>query len=245
MAMGVPGMTAGQVVRKRVLLFVGVAMTAAAITMAFFGMRAVMAVGGSCASGGPYQVAQPCPDNAWLLFAAFPLGLLGTGLAALGRLPGGASLTLLAWPGLFLSLGWNFLEFGVDPPPPAQGLVWGWLICGVVFVVMGGAPLVYVISNRRQFFWGTDRPDLGDGPSPEVATAELMATLLDLSRQLGGDAPAPTGPPIRSSPPPDTGIGPEDDLTSSLERLAALHSGGHLSDGEYRAAKARLLEGDR
>src|SRR5262245_5257925 len=33
----------------------------------------------------------------------------------------------------------------------------------------------------------------------------------------------------------------ENDLVASLERLAALHSAGELSDGEYRSAKARIL----
>lgn len=239
MAMGVPGMTTAQVVRKRLYLFVGVAMTATAITMAFFGMRAVMAVGGTCASGGPYQVAQECPDNAWLVVAAFPIGFIGIGLAALGRLPGGASLTLLAWPALFLSLGWNFLEFGVNPPPPAEGLVWGWLICGVMFVAMGGGPLVYVISNRRQFFWGEG--DDGDrGTSPVSSTDDLVAAMTDLVQQL---EQAPGAAPV-APPTPSDGPRPADDLTSSLERLAALHAGGQLSDAEYTAAKLRLLGGD-
>ena len=48
---------------------------------------------------------------------------------------------LLAWPALFLSLGWNFLEFGFDPPGEDDGLVWGWIVCGVVFWLMGGLPL--------------------------------------------------------------------------------------------------------
>jgi hypothetical protein len=232
-------MTASQVVRKRVLLFVGVTMTSTAVTMAFYGMRAVMEVGGSCASGGPYQVAQECPDNVWLLFVSVPLALLGVGLAAAGRLPGGASLTLLAWSGLFLALGWNFLEYGVDPPPPAEGLVWGWLICGVVFVAMGGAPLVYVVSNRRQFFWGDDRPTQFADVSPDQVTAELVAGLSDLAQQLGATPSGPAPTPTAVQPPR-----PGADLTSSLERLAALHAAGELNDVEYRAAKARLIQGN-
>ena len=37
-----------------------------------------------------------------------------------------------------------------------------------------------------------------------------------------------------------TGHG-ENDLVASLERLAALHTAGELSDGEFRSAKARVL----
>jgi hypothetical protein len=54
--------------------------------------------------------------------------------------------TLLAWPALFLSLGWNFLEYGVDPPDGSANVVWGWLFCGVLFVLMGGLPLLFGIS---------------------------------------------------------------------------------------------------
>jgi hypothetical protein len=39
---------------------------------------------------------------------------------------------------------------------------------------------------------------------------------------------------------PDATTG-ENDLVASLERLAALHSAGELSDGEFRSAKARVL----
>jgi hypothetical protein len=76
-----------------------------------------------------------------LLILAFPLGFLGVGLMVWkGIRLGGryAGLAALAWPALFLSLGWNFLEYGIAPPG-SGGIVWGWLIPGVVFVVMGGA----------------------------------------------------------------------------------------------------------
>ena len=62
--------------------------------------------------------------------------------AALGGPYGG--LVLLAWPALFISLGWNFLEFAFFPPPPDTGIELGWLIPGVIFVTMGAAPLVAI-----------------------------------------------------------------------------------------------------
>ena len=54
----------------------------------------------------------------------------------------------LAWPGLFLSLGWNFLEFSFAPP--GGGFAWGWLVCGVVFVLMGGLPLLLAFKSVRE-----------------------------------------------------------------------------------------------
>jgi hypothetical protein len=59
-----------------------------------------------------------------------------------------AALPLLAWPALFLSLGWNFLEFGVQPP--GGGLAWGWLVPGVMFVLMGGGPLWLAWRSRAR-----------------------------------------------------------------------------------------------
>ena len=141
--------------RRLVLQFVGLAGTVLGLTVLFLGMRSVMDIGGSCGSGGPYVVAQPCPDNAWLL----PVGIIG-GLAMLAVYAlscfsdGGPRLAALAWPALFLSLGWNFLEYAFDPPGDAGGPVIGWLVCGVLFWVMGGLPLLVVLRDGRALLWG-------------------------------------------------------------------------------------------
>jgi len=111
------------------------------ITWMFFAMRSVMDVGGSCADGGPYVSAQPCPDASWLLPVAFPVLLLtaifGSMAAISVRAP---NLLILMWALLFGSLGWNFLEYAVKGPD----LVWGWLVCGVLFWLMA-APAVYLM----------------------------------------------------------------------------------------------------
>ena len=112
------------------------------LTWAFFSMRAVMGVGGSCADGGPYVSAQPCPGGAVLIAFAIPLMILaamvGTAVALSVSAP---NLLIPMWAVLFGSLGWNFLEFGF----PADGSpVWGWVVCGIVFWAMA-APAVYVI----------------------------------------------------------------------------------------------------
>lgn len=251
MVQGVPGLTSAQVLRKRVYLCLGTLLVAASVTIAFLCMREIMAVGGSCASGGPYQVAQECPSNMWLMFVAVAAGLLGGRLTAVGRLPGGASLTLLAWCALFLSMAWNFFEFGVSPPAPATGTQWGWIVCGIVFVVMGGLPLFYVVTNARQFFWGdADRASLtrtvtervqrsARGSSASTATSRAsadhplsMSEAIRMAQQMVDDQQqAPSG--VRAT---------DDGLASSLERLAALHAAGQLTDDEYAAAKSQLLD---
>jgi hypothetical protein len=143
-----PGQTfeTGWLVRRFTLTDVGLVGVTAALTIMFFAMRAVMDIGGSCASGNtPYQIARPCPDGVGgLMTGSILLGLVF--LAVYGISAIGPNLTLLAWPALFLSLGWNFLEYGVNPPDGSTGVVWGWLICGVVFALMGGLPLVFGIK---------------------------------------------------------------------------------------------------
>ena len=130
----------------------GIAGLAFCITLLWLGMRAVMDLGGFCASGGPYEIAVECPDA---VIATTPLSIFG-GLLAVGLIIWGGSslegswagLAFLAWPALFLSLGWNFLEYGFFPPD--GGWVWSWLFCGVLFVLMGAVPLVVAIAAMRE-----------------------------------------------------------------------------------------------
>jgi hypothetical protein len=86
----------------------------------------VMSLGGSCASGGPYDIAVECPDNAW-----FARGF-------------GTPLTTWAWPILFVGLGGAFLLafiFGQD--------IVG-LIIGAMFIIMGLVPLVLELRGSPQ-----------------------------------------------------------------------------------------------
>ena len=97
------------------------------------------------------MVAVECPDA---VIATTPLSILGGFLAAGLIIWGGTSLgggwmslVFLASPALFISLGWNFLEFGFSAP---DGWVWSWLFCGVLFVLMGAVPLVLGLRPRAR-----------------------------------------------------------------------------------------------
>ena len=125
------------------------ALLATALVALFLSMRDVLDVGGSCASGGPYEIATPCPSSTWLTAVAIPaLFLFGAGLAlAAWRIAGptAAALPLACWPAMFLSLGWNFLDYGAITPP--DGVVdIGFLAPGVVFVLMG-APTLWPLGK--------------------------------------------------------------------------------------------------
>jgi hypothetical protein len=58
----------------------------------------------------------------------------------------------LLWPALFLSLGWNFLQYAFDSPTAGGGIVWGWLVCGVLFMLMGGLPILVMIPVTVRAF---------------------------------------------------------------------------------------------
>lgn len=111
------------------------------VVVLFMGMRGVLELGGFVASGGPYEIAHPAPDWVWMIPVSFILGALFVMIQAVGAtMAGGFKIIGAMWAALFLSLGWNFLEFGFDPP--GGGLAWGWIVNGVVFILMGIVPLI-------------------------------------------------------------------------------------------------------
>ena len=80
MALGVEGVPAGRVIGKTALLTLGTLGFVFCLTLMFEAMRAVMDVGGMCASGGPFEIRQECPEGAaWM----FPVAIFG-GIASLG-----------------------------------------------------------------------------------------------------------------------------------------------------------------
>jgi hypothetical protein len=185
------------------------------------------------------------------------LGLFAFGGAGLwaGAKVGGAwaALPLLAWPGLFLSLGWNFLEYGIAPPGGESGLAVGWLVCGVVFVLMGGAPLLIAIGARNELREGSGgavasrygmptfssraRSSRAPGQSPSAGPRTTVSDRVDESPE--GPATAPAATPGASGAPGDP------DFVGALERIADLRRRGDLTTEEFEAAKRRLLAGDR
>jgi hypothetical protein len=214
--------------RASLVVFLTLAGAACGMTLLFLGMRAVMAVGGACADGNPpYVIATPCPRGVPL--AVFG-GVFG-GLACLGaygmvtaarQIP---NLIAFAWPALFLSLGWNFVEFGVRPVG-GGGLVWAWLLCGVLFAAMGAVPLLIAAPAAVRRF-----------SEPAPSAPRRSRSLAERMRAPGAlrlsDADSTSVPSAERVP------GAE--LVAALERLATLHRAGALDEAEYRAAKDLLI----
>lgn len=121
-------------VRRVVTLYVSVLVMLLTMTWVYLSMRTVMDIGGSCGSGGPYVVANPCPDNVVVFMTlGIPVMLVSAfvgSAAAVGL--GAPNLLLPMWWLLFGSLGWNFLDYGLF----SGEVVWGWAICGVMFWLM-------------------------------------------------------------------------------------------------------------
>jgi len=208
----------------------------AALTILFRAMRSVMAIGGTCASGGPYQIAVSCPDGVPVLLNGAIWGgviLLFVALVATSR-TGAPNIIWLLWPALFISLGYNFIDFGMNPPD-GSGTESGWISCGVVFLIMGGGPLLFMI------------PLIRDGRKNRKRGAELAERALTATTRLRNAMTPPnvnvTAVPFRPETPRVAPQGPPPTIVADLERLAALHHAGALSASEYDAAKRMLLTG--
>ncbi|CAN5759574.1 hypothetical protein BH24CHL5_BH24CHL5_00620 [soil metagenome] len=210
------------------LYAVAVAGLTASLTLIFLAMRAVMDIGGYCAEGGPYVIETHCPPGVPLLMvgAIFGLFLFGGLTAWKGSAIGGpyGVVVLLAWPALLVSLGWNFLEYALRPPPPATGIVLGWLIPGIVFVLMGGGPLLALLMARRS----------ADPTAARARLAGQLAARAKLMMATERPAPGPTGV---------AAVRPSGGLVDELERLAQLRRLGSLSADEFELAKRTLLDG--
>jgi hypothetical protein len=135
------------------MLMVSVALVLLTIAWTYLGMRAIMDIGGACADGGPYVSVQPCPDGASaMLSVAIPVLILATFAAtAIAVTVGAPTLILPMWVLLFGSLGWNFLEYAFS----SEGVVIGWLVCGVVFELMALPALVLLVATAKVRIPGT------------------------------------------------------------------------------------------
>jgi hypothetical protein len=180
-----------------------------------------MEIGVTCGSVdvGDGVSIRPCPGSvAGLLPGAIWGGLIFTGLyvlvAAKYKVP---SLVSLAWPALFLSLGYNFFDYGIHGQS-------GFVVCGVVFVLMGAVPLVWALPHLwRVYVRGEDDPK----PWHVATTGAAVGTAADALKLFGR-----------------LGQSPSEDMTDSLERLDELHKKGALDDLEYAKAKDRVIRGE-
>ena len=197
----------------------GLALFLAGLGAFLYGLYELMNIG-TCASGGPYVSARPCPEGtaekALLLPGGFIVGMIGIFVFALrGRRPGApddawrASPWLIGWAPLFIGTGVVALVAGLGSEGSGAGTVkFTGIFLAVLFIPMGLVPVFGALAIGR-----AKRITLPPLNLPEAVTAPQPAA-----------APAPEGDPVER-----------------LRRLTELRDRGALSPAEFAAAKSKIL----
>lgn len=116
------------------------------LTILYLSMRAVMAIGGYCAEGGPYEIQVHCPRGTVYLAPLSIFGMLIFGFFYfMSLVPNAFNFGYLFWTALFGALGWNFLDFTIQSYYQ-KNLQIGWLICAIIFLLMAAGPC-FLFSN--------------------------------------------------------------------------------------------------
>jgi hypothetical protein len=141
--------------------FVGMFLFAFSWVAVGYGIYQMLGIG-TCASGGPYVSARPCPDGTEAIFWALTGGILGHFLAAgiyltRGKPPGSDSppqnsaIILWFWTGLFWSLAaGSFLGVWGPDAAPGPGAETGGLIVGFMGLIFGIGGVGATFLGRRQ-----------------------------------------------------------------------------------------------
>jgi hypothetical protein len=176
---------------------------------------------GTCASGGPYVSANPCPEGTGTRVLLLTAGLVVYVIALMASGQG-----LFFYGLLFVALSATFIRGGITDNDFA-GV--GYSVGGL-FAVMGLVPMFLAI---RGWFSGDDES--------ARSRASGIASFTQLA-QRGVLAPAPMAFAGPVTPPPAPPR-PTDDL-ARLQQLGDLHARGVLTDAEFATEKAKIINGD-
>jgi hypothetical protein len=172
---------------------------AAGITAVYVGMRDLMEEsGGTCATGGPYEIANQCSSGQiGLLFGGIVAVLVFTAIHA--AMEHWADGPRIGWPAimgmLFLALGWNFIDLGLDPPQD-DGSAIGWLVSGAAFWLMAAGFLAPAAMRAAEWL------RRGGAPEPVMfSKATVRATAPPQSAQPPAAAPRAVVPTRLVMPP--------------------------------------------
>jgi len=143
-------------VRTRSLLTVlAVLMLTVTITWFLVGVRASMAAGYSCATGGPYVVVNPCPHHTTSLI------LVGMFLSLVPALGGSAASLSVGAPNLLVP-HWTFMLGGLSVLLFISSVQDGWVFGAIIGGVMGvlfGLPGLYLMSPWQRLYTRQKVPD--------------------------------------------------------------------------------------
>jgi hypothetical protein len=174
---------------------------------------------GTCASGGPYEVARECPDGTARVGLMIPAGIIvllvgawiysGRGTApGSSRPPRNELLVVWVWTGIFWSLAAGcFLGVWGPDANPGPGGELGGLIVGFLFVPMGAGGFLTLGFGR------------GGRRDPQQVRPAVARVAQTASRFGGAKA------------------------VDRLDTLDRLRKQGTLTDAEFQTLKARIMEG--
>ncbi len=185
---------------------------------------------GTCASGGPYEIARPCPDGTARLGLMIPAAIIlmfisaalyaGRGKAPGSDAPPRAGLVITwFWTGIFWSIAAGaFLGvWGPEANAGADGKTGG-LIVGFLFVPMGALGLFGLSEGQRKKKGG------GDERAGPVAAP-----------------PAPSFPGSGRAAKALRSRLPSEDPVDRLERLNRLRERGALTQDEFDELKRKIV----
>ena len=201
---------------------IGLAVAGASIVAIDWGIYHLVRTG-TCASGGPYVSARPCPPGTGLHIAALVggifAGLIGIALyAARGRggRPGRIGLGLIMWSLLFVTLAASTAVAAFGPANNDDaGARTAAVVLGVTFLPMGLLPIPFALRAR---------------------TGQARTTAVPLT--------AAWVPPPSSRPPagPSVPAEEDDDPLGKIEKLGQLRDRGLITQEEFEEQKRRLLD---
>jgi hypothetical protein len=212
--------------RRALLTTVGLLLCSAAVVALCVSIYDLGRIG-TCASGGPYVSARPCPPGTALTILLIPgavfAGLAGLALYAAGRLrerlpQSPVPLGIWMWAFLFLGIAGSLALAAWGPAASDDGeggVTIAAITLLVVFVPMGLFPIFASISARRS------------SSALAAAVAQRTATTRPPKPK-----PKPAATPPRPRP---------DDVVTRLERINALRESGAVTPEEYARLKAQIL----
>ena len=218
--------------RRAIFSIVGLLIVGAGVVAFCYSIYSLGRIG-TCASGGPYVSARPCPAGTGLTIALIPIavfgGLLGLALYSAGvrwKRPSSIGLGLWMWSFAFIGAScslayaaWGPASHDVD----GGGVELAAIILLVIFIPMGVIPLVIAALSGR-------------GRSSVSAPPVRM---MPVSGAPVAPRPTPAGSPRPGAP----AAPPAGDIVTRLERLNELRESGAISPEEFDRLKAKILAG--
>jgi hypothetical protein len=241
--------------KRFLFVLVGLALCSGAVVAFCYSIYKLGNIG-TCASGGPYVSARPCPAGTaasiLLIPGALLVGAIGLGIYSASGISDAwrsSSIGLGLWLWSFIFLGASgslaYAAFGPasDTTGTGSGTSLAAIILLVVFIPMAVIPLIAAARSGRNarrnnptsvMTWTGTRQPVG---SAAIATGSATGAST-------GAAVAPTRPtawPGASTPAAVKGGG---DVVARLERLNSLKTAGAITTAEFDRLKAEVLADD-